>query len=74
MLNCEDPEVFEKYDYKVVPGGCRTTDPATRESEDMLCVDCCGEHPGYCEWFPKAKVKATALLLAKAMSTLKGSY
>ena len=54
MLNCEDPDIFENYDYKVIPGGCRTTDPATGEYEDFMCVNCYGGHPGYCEWYPKA--------------------
>ncbi len=70
MLNCDDPEVFEKYDYKVIPGGCRTIDPATGEYEDSFCANCYGGYPGYCEWYPKAKKMATALKLKKAMDEL----
>jgi len=67
MLNCDDPDVFENYDYEVIPGGCRTTDPDSGESEDTLCVYCCGGHPGYCEWYPKATAMAKALPLKKAI-------
>jgi len=67
MLNCEDPDIFEKYDYKVIPGGCRTTDPDSGEYEDVMCIDCIGGpfRLGGCENFPKAQAMAIEVGLIK---------
>ncbi len=75
MLNHDDPDIFENYDRKLIPGGCRAIDPETGEYEDCWCNNCYGGHPGYCEDYPKvmavAKAKATTRVLKKAMAELR---
>jgi len=60
----DDPDVFKTYTRKIIPGGCRQTDPATGECEEFSCIMCHGGQPGTCDDYQKAQE-----LLEKAQIT-----